>query len=54
MRQNETIFLTWTEDGYSLETAPALEGPWNELSTKGRIYTANRNEVRRFYRLRHQ
>lgn len=51
-RQAGQVVLTWTEDGYTLETAAGLDRDWTEIPSSGRTYTTDHNDLRRFYRLR--
>ncbi len=36
---NSDVQLTWTVDGYTLETAPAVSGAWTKITTTGRTHT---------------
>jgi len=48
---DKTATLTWSGSVYRLESAPALEGPWENLKTEAGHYVTPIGDMPRFFRL---
>jgi len=50
--QGGQLLLTWTEDGYTLETAEALGNAWTQIISSNQAANVTVTNSQRFYRLR--
>jgi hypothetical protein len=51
-RSADNAVLTWTEDGFTLESATTVSGPWSTVSTTGKTHSTTATTGRSFFRLR--
>ncbi|MDB6040590.1 MAG: hypothetical protein JWM99_4431 [Verrucomicrobiales bacterium] len=51
-RNGANAVITWTADGYGLETATKIDGPWSAVATTGKTYSATATTGNSFFRLK--
>lgn len=50
-RSGSSITITWIGDGFTLQSAPEVTGPWSNLTTTGNSHTVTLGTGNAFYRL---